>query len=174
MDVKKTNTFLDEHFDKNFVEPLSDYIRIPNLTPAFDSEYMTNGLLDQAIDFVKKYAESLQIEGLKIHEYREEGRVPMVVMIYEGASTPNVMIYGHLDKQPHMEGWKEGTGATDPVIIDGKLYGRGSSDDGYVTFAVLLAIKNAIEQGQTLPRIALVLETEEESGSHDLIPLLDA
>jgi acetylornithine deacetylase/succinyl-diaminopimelate desuccinylase-like protein len=83
------------------------------------------------------------------------------------------MIYGHIDKQPHMEGWREGTGPLTPTIIGDKLYGRGSSDDGYVAFTVLLAIKNALEQGAKLPRIALVLETEEESGSHDLVPLLE-
>lgn len=173
MDEAKTQEFVEQHFEKSFVEPLSDYIRIPNLTPAFDPEYLTNGLVNKAIEFVKDYATSLNIEGLEFHWYEEEGVSPMVVMTYQGAGSPNVMIYGHLDKQPHMEGWREGTGATEPAIIDGKLYGRGSSDDGYVPFAVLLAIKNAIEQGQTLPRIALVLETEEESGSANLVPLLD-
>jgi len=55
------------------------------------------------------------------------------------------MLYGHLDKQPHMEGWDEGKGPTEPVIEGGRLYGRGSSDDGYVPFAVLTAIKAAQE-----------------------------
>lgn len=173
MDAAKTKEFVDEHFDKNFVEPLSDFIRIPNLTPAFDPEYLTNGLVEKSIEFIKNYAESLNIEGLEFHHYQEEGLVPMVVMVYEGAGSPNVMIYGHLDKQPHMEGWREGTGPTEPTIIDGKLYGRGASDDGYVPFAVLLALKNAIDQGHAVPRIAIVLETEEESGSHDLVPLLE-
>lgn len=173
MDSTKTEAFVDANFEKNFVEPLSDFIRIPNLTPAFDTEYFTNGLNQQAINFVKDYAESLNIEGLEFHHYEEEGMCPMVVMTIEGNGAPNVMVYGHLDKQPHMENWREGTGPVTPTIIDGKLYGRGASDDGYVPYAVLLAIKNAHEQGQTLPRIALVLETEEESGSHDLVPLLE-
>ena len=72
-----------------------------------------------------------------------------------------------------MTGWMEGTGPTDPVIKDGRLYGRGSSDDCYVPFACLLAIKNALDQGATLPRIVICLETEEESGSHDLVYLLE-
>jgi acetylornithine deacetylase/succinyl-diaminopimelate desuccinylase-like protein len=52
------------------------------------------------------------------------------------------------------------------------LYGRGSSDDGYAPFTAMLAIKAAQEQNQKLPRIALVLETEEESGSPNLLSLL--
>ena len=97
----------------------------------------------------------------------------MLILIYEGKANRNVMLYGHLDKQPHMEGWREGTGPVTPAVIDGKLYGRGSSDDGYVPFAVLLALRNAINQGVELPRLVLVLETEEESGSEDLVYLLN-
>ena len=72
-----------------------------------------------------------------------------------------------------MEPWMEGLGPTSPVVIDNKLYGRGSNDDGYAPFALFLAIKNALEQGAELPRITLVLETEEESGSDFLEYLLD-
>lgn len=173
MDPTKTKEFLEENFEKNFIEPLSDFIRIDNLTPAFDSEFLTNGKIQQAIEHVKKFAESLEIEGLEFHIQDDGTTAPMVVITYEGKGSPNVMLYGHLDKQPHMDGWREGTGPTSPAIIGDKLYGRGGCDDGYVSFLSLLAIKNAILQGAELPRIAIVLETEEESGSKDLIPLLD-
>ena len=53
------------------------------------------------------------------------------------------MMYGHLDKQPHGEGWFEGLGPTKPVIRGDLMYGRGSSDDGYAAFACMLAIKTA-------------------------------
>ena len=53
------------------------------------------------------------------------------------------------------------------------MYGRGSSDDGYAPFIALLAVKCIQTQGGKLPRIALVLETEEESGSPNLINLLN-
>lgn len=173
MDPIKTQEYLDENFDKYFVEPLSDFIRIDNLTPAFDSEFFTNGKIQQAIEHVRKYAESLEIEGLEFHLQDDGVAAPMAVITYEGRGSPNVMLYGHLDKQPHMEGWREGTGPTSPAVIGDKLYGRGSCDDGYVSFLSLLAIKNALAQGVDLPRIAIVLETEEESGSKDLIPLLE-
>ena len=72
----------------------------------------------------------------------------MLFLIYEPVGWEvNMMLYGHIDKQPHMEGWREGTGPTTPAIIDGKLYGRGASDDCYVPFAGLLAIENALAQG---------------------------
>lgn len=118
------------------------------------------------------FADSFKIPGLTHKLTFEEGKAPMLFLIYEGTGTKNIMLYGHLDKQPHMEGWREGTGPTQPAVIDGKLYGRGSSDDGYVPFAFLLSLRNALNQGVSLPRLVLVLETEEESGSTDLVYLL--
>jgi acetylornithine deacetylase/succinyl-diaminopimelate desuccinylase-like protein len=83
------------------------------------------------------------------------------------------MMYGHLDKQPYGTGWEEGLHPTDPVIRDNHMYGRGSADDGYSAFACMLAVKSVQQQGGKHPRIALVLETEEESGSPNLISLLE-
>lgn len=40
-----------------------------------------------------------------------------------------------------MENWIEGTGPTDPKIINDRLYGRGSSDDGYSIYSAILSIK---------------------------------
>lgn len=96
----------------------------------------------------------------------------MVVYVVEPSEgvTKNVLVYGHLDKQPYGSGWN--TDPCDPVIKDGLMYGRGASDDGYAPFSAMLAIKAGQDQGAKMPRIALVLETEEESGSPNLIPLL--
>lgn len=44
-----------------------------------------------------------------------------------------------MDKQPFGDGWT--TNPTDPVIKEGLLYGRGSSDDGYAFFSAVLAVK---------------------------------
>jgi len=83
------------------------------------------------------------------------------------------MLYGHLDKQPYDEPWDEGKHPTEPSIIDNWLYGRGGVDDGYSVFLNMLAAKIAQLQGIKLPTITLCLETEEESGSPNLLPLLD-
>ena len=61
---------------------------------------------------------------------------------------------------------------TKAVLKNGRLYGRGVADDGYSVFSTMLAIKAAQLEGKPLPRICLVLETEEESGSPNLIDLL--
>jgi len=99
---------------------------------------------------------------------------PLIVYVVEPAegAKGNVMLYGHLDKQPWMDGWDEGLAPTEPVIRGEYLYGRGGADDGYSPFSCMLGVKAAQEQGVKWPRVALVLESEEESGSPSLIPLL--
>lgn len=74
---------------------------------------------------------------------REDGKPPLLYVEVAPTDTSGktVLFYGHYDKQPHGDGWKEGLGPTNPAIIDDKLYGRGSSDDGYSLFAAILSIK---------------------------------
>jgi len=77
------------------------------------------------------------------HIIRLENKSTLVVYIVESldAGAKNMFLYGHLDKQPWMEGWFEGLHPTDPVIRGDLMYGRGSSDDGYAPFACLMAVK---------------------------------
>ena len=73
-------------------------------------------------------------------------------------------VIGHLDIVPAGEGWD-----TDPFVLtekDGKLYGRGSSDDKGCVVAALYALK--ILQDMNVPmnkRIRLILGSNEETGS---------
>ena len=78
-------------------------------------------------------------------------------------------MYGHLDKQPEMLGWADDLGPWQPVVKDGKLYGRGGADDGYAMFASIAALLALKEQGESpRARIVIIIEACEESGSPDL------
>jgi acetylornithine deacetylase/succinyl-diaminopimelate desuccinylase-like protein len=83
-------------------------------------------------------------------------------------------MYGHLDKQPPMEPWAEGLGPWTPVIRDGRLYGRGAADDGYAAFAAVTAVEAVRRRGLPHPRILLLVEAAEESGSGDLPHYVEA
>ena len=85
-----------------------------------------------------------------------------------------MLLYGHLDKQPEMVGWRADGGPWTPVIEDGKLYGRGGADDGYAVFSALSALGALAAQGVAHARCVGVIETCEESGSYDLPAYLDA
>ena len=80
-----------------------------------------------------------------------------------------MLLYGHMDKQPPLDGlWEEGLGPYKPVIRDGKLYGRGGADDGYAIFSCVTAIKALKEQNVPHGRMVIIIEGCEESGSKDL------
>jgi acetylornithine deacetylase/succinyl-diaminopimelate desuccinylase-like protein len=78
------------------------------------------------------------------------------------------LMYGHLDKQPEMKGWTEGTGPWTPVLKDERLYGRGGADDGYAMFAAISALLALKQQNIAHARAVIVIEACEESGSLDL------
>jgi acetylornithine deacetylase/succinyl-diaminopimelate desuccinylase-like protein len=97
-----------------------------------------------------------------------KSRTPLIFIEIPGNAPGTVLMYGHLDKQPEMLGWAEGTGPWEPVIKDGKLYGRGGADDGYALFASLSALLALKEQGIAHARTVIIIEASEESGSPDL------
>ena len=85
-----------------------------------------------------------------------------------------MLVYGHLDKQPEMSGWRAGLGPWTPVIEDGRLYGRGGADDGYAVFCALAALRELEAAQRRRPRVAMLIECCEESGSYDLPAYLEA
>jgi acetylornithine deacetylase/succinyl-diaminopimelate desuccinylase-like protein len=76
-----------------------------------------------------------------------------------------------MDKQPFGEGWT--TDPCEPVIKDGRLYGRGSSDDGYALFTAITAIKACQDLGKTHPKVIVTIEGSEEGEIFDLIYYLN-
>jgi acetylornithine deacetylase/succinyl-diaminopimelate desuccinylase-like protein len=73
-----------------------------------------------------------------------------------------------MDKQPEMTGWSDGLGPWQPVLRGERLYGRGGADDGYSTFASLMALRVLEEQRVPRARCVVIIEGSEESGSPDL------
>ena len=136
MDKNKTLNFVESKWNDWYVKGLSDFIRVPNLSPNYDSDFLTNGKIEQAMKLVDDYINELDIKGISKKVFQPKGSVPLIVYVIEPSFgvTTNVMLYGHLDKQPWMEGWAEGLEPTLPVIRGDYLYGRGGADDGYSAF----------------------------------------
>lgn len=77
-------------------------------------------------------------------------------------------ILAHLDVVPAGNGWSV-TKPFEPLVKDGKLYGRGSSDDKGPAMAALYAMKAVRDLGVPLKKnVRLVLGTDEECGSSDI------
>ena len=170
MDFARTTAFMARIWDEEIIPTLTDYIRIPNKSPAFDPDWEAHGYMEQAVGMFAAWAENKlqQFPGASLEVVRLKGRTPLIFIEIPGNVPGTVLMYGHLDKQPEMLGWDADKGPWQPLIQDGKLYGRGGADDGYALFASLAALLALKEQGIAHARTVIVIEACEESGSPDL------
>ena len=77
-------------------------------------------------------------------------------------------ILAHLDVVPGGDGWTKTT-PFEPVVEDGKMYGRGTSDDKGPAVAALYAMKAVRDLGFELDKdVRLILGSDEECGSSDI------
>ncbi|MGA1075701.1 MAG: M20/M25/M40 family metallo-hydrolase [Ilumatobacteraceae bacterium] len=166
-----------EHVDlrwEEIVPLLCEYIAIPNVSEAFDPDWRANGHMDRAVELVRAWCAGRDIAGATVEVHELEGRSPLVVVdvpAFGGGrdrAGDTVLLYGHLDKQPEMEGWRDGLGPWQPVVDGDRLYGRGGADDGYSAFAALTAIEALQRTGGSHVRCVVLIEASEESGSPDL------
>ncbi len=163
-----TTARIDRFWDDEIVPTLIDYIRIPNKSPAFDPDWEANGHMEAVLQLALRWIEAHPLPGAEVTVGRLPGRTPLILIEIPGDLPGTVLMYGHLDKQPEMEGWHEGKGPWIPVMEEGRLYGRGGADDGYALFASVAAVQAMIDEGLSRPRIVVIIEFSEESGSPDL------
>ncbi len=181
MDFPRVTSFMERIWEDEIIPVLTDYIRIPNKSPAFDADWEKHGHMEQAVILFADWAKGklAQLPGSKLEVVRLKGRTPLIFIEVPGSAGASaqagatnkeatILMYGHLDKQPEMQGWTEGTGPWVPVRKDDKLYGRGGADDGYAMFASLAALLALKEQDIAHGRAVIIIEASEESGSPDL------
>ena len=164
-------------WDRDIVKQITDYIAIPAKSPTFDSDWAQHGFIDTVLRNAATWVEAQKVEGLTLEIVRLEGRTPVLFFEIPATrvnSTQTVLMYGHLDKQPEFNGWRNDLGPWTPKYEDGKLYGRGGADDGYAVYASIAAVQALKAQGVAHPRIVGLIETCEESGSYDLLPYVNA
>lgn len=172
MDVSVNRKLVDEEWEAA-IPSLQEFVRIPNLTVALDNEWSTNGLLDKAVDHMIEWVKAQNVSGCTVQKFKDDGFSPF--MLIEVAATPcssktgtTFLMYGHLDKMPHGPGWDEDIEPTCGLRRGDKIYGRGAGDDGYGVYASLIAVKVLQRQSIEHPRIVIIAETSEESGSPHL------
>jgi len=107
--------------------------------------------------------------------HRLEDRTPVLIVTIAATSPGKgtAVLYGHLDKQPPLGNWSDGLGPYEPVRVEDRLYARGVGDDGYSTFAALLAVEAMEANNIPHSRCVVLIEASEESGSPDLEAYLD-
>jgi len=164
-----------------FIKRLSDWVAIKSISCQADTRPQTI----QMVHFVKQEFEKL---GAKMEicqnpnktEFFPDGQElelpPICLGTYPSTPSPNkktILIYGHVDVQPAKisDGWD-----SDPFVLeerDGKLYGRGSTDDKGPVLGWLLILETMKELNIECPvNLRFCFEGMEEvdsSGLDDLI-----
>ena len=164
-------------WDAQIVPTITEYIRVPAKSPHFDPAWEANGYIERVVQLAASWAKKQPISGMTLEIVRLPGRTPLIFFDIPASGTRgdrSILLYGHLDKQPEMVGWRDGYGPWDPLYEGGKLYGRGGADDGYAIFSALSAIGALQAHSVAHPRCVGMIETCEESGSYDLPAYLAA
>jgi acetylornithine deacetylase/succinyl-diaminopimelate desuccinylase-like protein len=177
MNKDQTRRFIDELWDNSIVPTLCEYVRIPNKSPAFDPDWEANGYMRSAVELLRDWCAVPDIAGLTAEIVSLPHRTPVLfceVPATDSGQTGTVLLYGHYDKQPEFDGWQPGLSPWEPVLRDGRLYGRGGADDGYALFGSLTAIAALQAQGIPHGRCVVLIEGCEESGSFDLPHYVEA
>ena len=158
---------LDERFSEH-LELLKQFVAIPSVStdPAYEKD------IAAACAWVKDRCEAAGLNTT----VRETERHPAVVAHNEfREGLPHLLLYGHYDVQPAEDSstWKHDP--FEPVVEDGYLYGRGSSDNKGQILAHLCALKGLAElEGQLPLNVTVLVEGEEEIGSPNLPTLLES
>jgi acetylornithine deacetylase/succinyl-diaminopimelate desuccinylase-like protein len=145
-----------------FLNELLELLRIPSISAKTENkadmvscaESVKQRLLEAGVDKVEIYP----TEGHPI-VYAEKIIDPL---------KPTVLVYGHYDVQPAepLDLWK--SGPFDPVIIDGKIFARGSCDDKGQFYMHVKALETLIQTNTLGNNIKFCIEGEEEVGSPNL------
>ena len=167
-------TPIAKFWDEEIVPALVDYIRIPAKSPHFDPDWARHGHVEAAVKLAADWCRRHAVPGMKLEVVRLDKRTPVLLVEIPGKADGNLLVYGHLDKQPEMTGWREGLGPWTPKLEGDKLYGRGGADDGYAVFCALAAVRALQQENRPHARITMLIECCEESGSYDLPAYLDA
>lgn len=174
MDLTILRNRIERHWDESILERLQAYVRIPNQSPLFDPDWERNGHMERAVQLVAEWCRAQPIPGMRVEVHRIPAHTPLLLVDIPGERPGCVLLYGHLDKQPEFTGWLPGLAPWEPVIREGRLYGRGGADDGYAAFSSLAAIAALKAQNVPLARCVLLIEASEESGSIHLPAHLNA
>lgn len=165
---ENTRQFLDRFWEEEILPSLTAYIAVPNVSVMFDAEWEAHGHMETALEMGRAFMQKHAPEDATLHVGRIPGRTPLLLLDCPGTAEGTILMYGHLDKQPEMVGWREGLGPWSPVREGDRLYGRGGADDGYALYAALAALKAVAREGKPRARVVLLVEFSEESGSPDL------
>jgi acetylornithine deacetylase/succinyl-diaminopimelate desuccinylase-like protein len=161
-------TYLNEHRDQ-FISELLEFLRIPSISSLPD--HIPD--VQRAAEWLEARMEATGIESVRI---MPTGGHPVIYGDWLHASgRPTVLIYGHFDTQPvdPLDLWDNPP--FEPIIKDGRIYGRGASDDKGNLFIPIIVAEAILKTAGSLPvNLKFLFEGQEEIGSPQLPDFITA
>jgi acetylornithine deacetylase/succinyl-diaminopimelate desuccinylase-like protein len=160
--VKPALAAYEKYIDDNNEAHLKEFIELISI-PSISSIPAHKPDVQRAAEWIVNKLKSIGIPTAKIIP---TGGQPAVFGSWDKApGKPTVLIYAHYDVQPVKESeWVVPPFA--PKVIDGKIFGRGASDDKSGVMISIWAVEAMLKTSGTLPvNVKFVFEGEEESGS---------
>lgn len=156
-----TRKYIADNKDR-FLAELFDLIRIPSVSAKEENK---EDML-RAVTFLK---DSLLKAGADRAEiYSTEGNPVLYGEKIISPDLPTILVYGHYDVQPAepFELWN--TSPFEPVIKEGKIWGRGADDDKGQLFMHIKALELMMNTDTLVCNVKFMVEGEEEVGSVNL------
>ena len=158
--------YIKENKD-NYLNELIEYLRIPSISTLEENK----GDMQKCASFI---AGKLTDAGMNNVEIFQTKGHPLVYGEWlEAPGQPTVLFYGHYDVQPvdPIELWD--MPPFEPVIKDGKIWGRGTSDDKGQNFVHIKSVEAFFKTTGRIPvNVKFILEGEEEIGSENFSDFL--
>ncbi len=164
--MSSRQAYLTQH-QPQFIADLQDFVSLPSISslPEHASDMAT------AAQWLAQRLERIGFENV---EQVPTATHPVVYADWlHAADKPTILLYGHYDVQPAdpVELWHSPPFV--PEVREGRLYGRGASDNKGNLLAALIGLEAMLQVEGKLPvNVKLFLEGEEEVGSPHSLPLL--
>ncbi|WP_405217450.1 M20/M25/M40 family metallo-hydrolase [Agrococcus sp. Ld7] len=117
--------------------------------------------------------ERVSIERAPIGDTDELGQPAVLAVRQARGDKPSILLYAHHDVQPWGDVALWRTEPFEPTESDGRLYGRGASDDKAGVITHIAAIRALAETVDPEIGLALFIEGEEEHGSRSFKRFLE-
>ncbi len=171
MQSKKDLIGCAENYQKQMVDELTAMLRIPAMGPenGGDGEGKRADHLESLLKSWNLPVERIEVEDERI------GLRPNLISRIKGNKEKTIWLVAHMDtvSPGNLNSWDNDP--FNPVVKDGKVYGRGSEDNGQSVISSIFALK-ILSELEEKPQLSygVVLVADEEAGSlYGIRPLIE-
>lgn len=176
--LQKVFDYIDEH-KQNLIDHLAECVSVKSVSAWPECRPQCQEMMDHVAKIIEDLGGSVEKCDVGMQTLADGSQIPLPNVLLGKLGTDKskktVCVYGHLDVQPAAieDGWD-----SEPFILterDGKLYGRGSSDDKGPAIGWLHVAQAYKKLGLELPvNLWMCFEGMEESGSEGLDELIES